>query len=269
MHAASYASQIVSPPMAEPLSLDEIKRHLKVEHDAEDALIQSYLAAARAHAESYLNRALVVRTVEVYFETWQGVFCRRLPFAPLRAVESVKYIDSAGIEQTLDPAVYLVGRYSGTVSLAANQSWPSLHHNRPFPVVFRILAGSLLPVTADEATDLLTGRGGGLSDGDRVRLSNSGGALPAPLAGDTDYFVVDSSGNDFKLSATSGGAAIDVTDNGSGIHYAGLLDDAIKAAIKLIAGELYKQRENSAAAAAAEIPLSAQRLLWPHRILNV
>lgn len=58
------------------------------------------------------------------------------------------------------------------------------------------------------------------SAGDKVRLGTTG-TLPDPLAVDTDYFVRDISGNDFKLAATVGGAAVDITDTGSGTHTLG------------------------------------------------
>ena len=58
------------------------------------------------------------------------------------------------------------------------------------------------------------------SDGDRMIVSTSGG-LPAPLdtdPSDTTYYVVESDTDNFKLSLTSGGAAIDLTTIGSGNH---------------------------------------------------
>lgn len=76
--------------------------------------------------------------------------------------------------------------------------------------------------TADPATDYLTAPGHGRSNGDMVRLKTSeGGTLPwgtPPLAANTDYWVRDVSGDTFKLALTLGGAAIDITDAGDGIH---------------------------------------------------
>lgn len=43
--------------------------------------------------------------------------------------------------------------------------------------------------------------------------------LPAPLDDVTSYYTVNSSGNTCKLSLTLGGAAIDITDTGTGLHY--------------------------------------------------
>lgn len=69
--------------------------------------------------------------------------------------------------------------------------------------------------TADAGTDQLTTTAGdNPAIGERVRLVNSGGGLPAPLAAATDYYVL----ANFKLSATLGGSAINITTAGTGTH---------------------------------------------------
>lgn len=57
----------------------------------------------------------------------------------------------------------------------------------------------------------------GYADGDRVFLQQFAGvSLPTGLTKDTVYFVRDSSTDDFRLAATSGGAAIAITGIGQG-----------------------------------------------------
>jgi len=54
-------------------------------------------------------------------------------------------------------------------------------------------------------------------DGQRVQFTTTG-ALPAPLAIATDYFVVNADTNDFEIALTKGGTPIVLTDNGSGTN---------------------------------------------------
>ena len=60
----------------------------------------------------------------------------------------------------------------------------------------------------------------GLADGDRVMLFNVfSETLPTGLVEGTVYFVVSSAANTFKVSLTSGGAAVDITAVGGGEVY--------------------------------------------------
>ena len=66
-------------------------------------------------------------------------------------------------------------------------------------------------------TDLITAVKHGLKDDAEVILSTTG-TLPAGLATSTRYFVRDALADTFKVSATKGGTAVDITDTGSGTH---------------------------------------------------
>ncbi|MGK7926889.1 MAG: hypothetical protein AB4290_16880 [Spirulina sp.] len=70
--------------------------------------------------------------------------------------------------------------------------------------------------SVNAATDTLTLTAHGLTDGDEVIIRPEAGAtLPTGLTEDI-FYVVNSTANNFQLSATHGGLAIDFTDNGSG-----------------------------------------------------
>ncbi len=73
--------------------------------------------------------------------------------------------------------------------------------------------------TADAATDKILATAHGLSNGDVVIFSNSGGTLPGGLSANTAYYVVNAATNDFQVSTTEGGTAVDITDAGTGTHY--------------------------------------------------
>lgn len=54
----------IDPPPIEPITLDETKAFLRVEHDADDALIETQITSARESLEAYLNIAMVQRTMQ-------------------------------------------------------------------------------------------------------------------------------------------------------------------------------------------------------------
>jgi hypothetical protein len=92
-----------------------------------------------------------------------------------------------------------------------------------------VLGLSALPsreATASASTDLVTVESSStmnIANGDRIEFRYSRispAALPTGLAEDTGYFVRDKSGNSFKVSATAGGAAIDLTTDGTAAFYA-------------------------------------------------
>lgn len=75
--------------------------------------------------------------------------------------------------------------------------------------------------TVDASLDKLTATAHGLTDGTPVVLRAS--AAPTGLSLGTIYYVRDSATNDFKLAATSGGAAIDITSTGTAVTFAPVL----------------------------------------------
>lgn len=75
-----------------------------------------------------------------------------------------------------------------------------------------------LTFSANSGTDALTITGHLLVSDASVRVSNSGGVLPSPLVAGTTYFVRDITTNTFKLAATLGGSAINLTTNGTGTN---------------------------------------------------
>lgn len=79
------------------------------------------------------------------------------------------------------------------------------------------LSQTFLPADVNTATDVITITNHGYSDGFSFRLSSTGG-LPGGLVAATPYYIVSSTANTFKLSASSGGSAIDLTTAGTGVH---------------------------------------------------
>ena len=72
--------------------------------------------------------------------------------------------------------------------------------------------------TADNTTETFTAAAHGLSNDNVLEVKNSGGALPTGISANTKYYVVNATTNTFQLSASKGGAAVAISDNGSGTN---------------------------------------------------
>lgn len=77
--------------------------------------------------------------------------------------------------------------------------------------------------TANATTNAYTDASHGLITGDGpVRLTNSGGALPAGLLTDTDYYIIFVDTNTYKLATSRAnaftGTAVDISSAGTGTH---------------------------------------------------
>lgn len=118
---------VVTGPATEPVSVTEAKLHLRVDHDEDVALIAGLVAAAREQVEAMSRRALVTQTLELRLAGWPGGECILLPRPPLASVVSVKYTDTAGVEQTFAATNYTAhtAPEPGGVWLKYNCSWPS------------------------------------------------------------------------------------------------------------------------------------------------
>lgn len=77
--------------------------------------------------------------------------------------------------------------------------------------------GAVKDFSAVSATDVLTSTAHGYADGMTVALLTSTTAvLPGGVTADTIYYVRDATANTFKLAATPGGVAINLTSDGGG-----------------------------------------------------
>ena len=79
------------------------------------------------------------------------------------------------------------------------------------------LGESLLSFTAESSTDILTVKNHNYVAGDEIFIDDSGDSstLPTGLTRGV-YFVLTPTGDDFQISATSGGAAVNFTTDGEG-----------------------------------------------------
>lgn len=106
----------------EILPLDAAKAHLRVTHGHEDELIGALRDAAIDAVEQYTGKSMLARP-----HKWRGRFGTRLilGLGPLVAVQAVKYLDTAGAEQTPVVAETLRPGLDGELLPIVGTSWPA------------------------------------------------------------------------------------------------------------------------------------------------
>lgn len=86
-----------------PVSLDIVKAHLRIETSDDDALIETYIRAAAREFERQTSRGLYPAHYAWRLDSWPKDG-EELPFGPVRSVDRLTWIDSAGNEQEVDGA---------------------------------------------------------------------------------------------------------------------------------------------------------------------
>lgn len=109
----------------QPVSLELAKAQTRVDCTDEDGLIGGYISAATEAASDRLQRALVPTRYRLTVDSFPPAIELLLP--PIVSVQSVKYLDEAGVQQTLDPQDYYLDKVSepGYLVPAAGLAWPA------------------------------------------------------------------------------------------------------------------------------------------------
>lgn len=85
--------ELVHPPAVAAIGLEDVKRHCRVDHDDDDAILEEYIAAAVRKLDGYsgtLGRALITQTwrMEAAPDHCGRI---RLPFDPIQYITSVHH----------------------------------------------------------------------------------------------------------------------------------------------------------------------------------
>lgn len=99
---------MTSGPAGEPVTLQEAKAHLRIDHASEDVLISSLILTSRLHIESALDLALIDQTWTLQLDAWPGGGNLDIPLSPLKAVSAVRVKNADGGTITIAPQSYIV-----------------------------------------------------------------------------------------------------------------------------------------------------------------
>lgn len=138
---------LLTAPAIEPLSLDEARAFLRVEHNDDDEVIAALVAGSRMHVEAQTRRALITQSWRLSADAWPQD--GRLPVVPgpLQRLTAARVYDFEGLPHDVDVQAFVPDK---AASLLAFTPWA-------VPAPGRIAAGIELDVTVgygDSAVDV-------------------------------------------------------------------------------------------------------------------
>lgn len=99
-------ASLITAPATEPVSLDELKTHLRYESEAEDSLLERLIATARAHTEAATRRVMISQVWRAYLDRWPAKRKVLLPISPVAEIAEVRVFNDAGEPSVISPSSY-------------------------------------------------------------------------------------------------------------------------------------------------------------------
>jgi uncharacterized phiE125 gp8 family phage protein len=132
--------KLITAPSVEPVSLADAKVQLSISDTVQDDVITRHIKTAREYAEKYTSCAFITQTWELALDVFPSEI--EFPNLPIQSITSIKYLDTAGVEQTLDAADYGLDNYSARhwAMPAYGLDWPDTIES-PNAVKVRYVAG--------------------------------------------------------------------------------------------------------------------------------
>jgi uncharacterized phiE125 gp8 family phage protein len=123
------ALKLITAPTSEPVTTDEAKLWLRLDSDAEIDVVARLITTARQlldGADGYLGRCIAEQTWALVLDRFPCERWVEIPLPPLLEIVSVKYLYSAGAEQTYASSNYRIDSddWCGRILLNSGSFWP-------------------------------------------------------------------------------------------------------------------------------------------------
>ena len=116
-------TQVVTPPTTEPLTLSEVKSHLRIDGSFDDALLSSCITSARMYFESMCEISIASQELLLALDSFDDIVY--LPKGPVQSVEDISYADSENNQQVMDDWIEDLVSNPARITPAFGQSWPA------------------------------------------------------------------------------------------------------------------------------------------------
>lgn len=154
--------KVIDAPAA-LVAIADLRQHLKLDTVAgvhpDDDLVLALAASAAAYCEHACDRAFGTQTLELALDQFPVEVAIALPRGPVVSITSVKYIDSAGDEQTVGSAAYALDDYSTPAYLVptVDTDWPDTLATVNAVKIRYVTGLDVVPPTIKSAMLLLVG----------------------------------------------------------------------------------------------------------------
>ena len=262
------AVKLITPPIVEPVTLQQLKDHLRITHDDEDTILETYLKAARMYAETTLCwRAFIEQELELVKDSFSRQI--KLPRPPLQSVTSITYTDKDGATETVDAADYIVDTDSEPprIVTAYGKSWPVATLYPVSAVRVRYTAG--YPLEDVEVEDEAVGTGDASEtefslDNPYIVSGSETIYFDGAVVAAADYTLDDDTGA--ITFAAAPGQDVVITADYTYQDYRYNVPTEIKQGILILAAHFYEVREPVVIGTSVMVvPMTVESLLMPFR----
>ena len=97
----AYTPELTEARTGAILTLDDLKHHCRIDNTDDDDYCQLLIDAVRDYIETRCNRTTTTAKYLLRWDQWPACYFQ-LQRGPIQSVESIKYLDADGVEQSAD-----------------------------------------------------------------------------------------------------------------------------------------------------------------------
>lgn len=292
------STTLVTAPSLLPVTLEEVKQHLRIDTHDDNIVLRSLIVAAANVLQKCTYRQFCTAEYNLVSDVFPSGTSFTLQHPPLIDVMGITYIDTDGASQTLASSVYDVDTDSepGRVALAYNQSWEDIRgdinsvtvnyacgygetaqESRATPAnveigdVFELLVAGTSVATFTATAGTVANVTAGLAAAWTASSSTLTNHITA--SDETTYvkLLADNAGMGFQLtSSTTDGGGNDTQTLTVTMQTAATCNvpDDIKTAIKLLVEFWYGSPGDTSKMLDVKIPMQIEAIIWSNKVVE-
>ena len=148
------ALTVTTAATQEPLTVEDVKRHLNLLNEDHDTYLESLIGAARAVCETRARVTAITTTYTETFDCFPSGGAIELTAGPVQSVSAVRYTDTEGTEQALSGSDWTAKLDAAPAQVLRGYgvTWPSIRDSGvAAPVSVEYVAGYTSPDDVPDA----------------------------------------------------------------------------------------------------------------------